>query len=78
MISVPYPFVWLSSEYHRVRMRRGVSEMDDSDTYLISKKSNVPVSAWLDTVYPTIQFRCQENKTNVILIADTRFAVVIG
>jgi len=24
-MSVPYPFVWLGSEYHCVRMRTGVS-----------------------------------------------------
>lgn len=55
-----------------------VSEMDDSQSVFVTKRSENTVQAWLQNVRPVLTIRCLENKTDVIVNINTSFAVVYG
>lgn len=57
---------------------REASEMDDTPGISVMRSANAPVSAWLHQVTPSLMIRCKENKTDVLLIAETNFTPVLG
>ncbi|WP_435641759.1 type VI secretion system-associated protein TagO [Micavibrio aeruginosavorus] len=54
------------------------SQMDDTPSITISRKSENSVKSWLDEVTPTLVIRCQENTTDVIFQAESNFTPVYG
>jgi type VI secretion system protein VasI len=54
---------------------RGRSEMDDSKTVTLTRRSDDIVSGWIEEQRPTLVIRCKENKTTVFVLTGMAASV---